>query len=172
MGQGAWPQQSGLTNRINSLGVERAISEPVEHRPTAAEMEERCEALIEIVNEVGPATVRQVFYQASVRGVISKDEARYNKVQYLLVKLRCSGEIDYDSIASTTRATRFSRRLSRSPPSLSKYRIATNCTMGPSVEKSIRAGSNDRLMSTTLLPATRTAELETSRLSIVCRVAS
>ena len=37
------------------------------------------------------------------RGVISKDEAGYNKVQYLLVKLRRSGEIDYDSIVDNTR---------------------------------------------------------------------
>jgi hypothetical protein len=96
--------KSGLTNRILTLGVERAISEPFRKKPTAAEMEERCDALIDIVNELGQATVRQVFYQAaSVRQIISKDESGYNKVQYLLVKLRRSGEIDFDSIVDNTR---------------------------------------------------------------------
>lgn len=95
--------KSGLTNRINSLGVERALSEPFRKKPTAAEMEERCDAIIDIVNEVGPATVRQVYYQAEVRGVLPKEEKSYNKVQYLLVKLRRSGEIDYDSIVDNTR---------------------------------------------------------------------
>jgi hypothetical protein len=96
--------KSGLTNRINALGVERAISEPFRKKPTAAEMEERSEALIDIVNELGQATVRQVFYQAaSVRQIISKDESGYGKVQYLLVKLRRSGEIDFNSIVDNTR---------------------------------------------------------------------
>ena len=61
-------------------------------------MDERREAIIDIVNELGPATVRQAYYQAEVRGVLPKEEKSYNKVQYLLVKLRRSGEIDYDSI--------------------------------------------------------------------------
>jgi hypothetical protein len=66
-------------------------------------MDERREAIIDIVNELGPATVRQVYYQAEVRGVLPKEEKSYNKVQYLLVKLRRSGEIDYDSIVDKTR---------------------------------------------------------------------
>ena len=43
--------------------------EPVRPKPTAAEMDERREAIIDIVNELGPATARQVYYQAEVRGV-------------------------------------------------------------------------------------------------------
>ena len=46
--------------------------------------------------------MRQVYYQAEVRGVLPKEEKSYNKVQYLLVKLRRSGEIDYDSIVDNT----------------------------------------------------------------------
>jgi hypothetical protein len=34
-------------------------------------------------------TVRQVFYQATVRGVIEKTESGYNKVQTLLADGRC-----------------------------------------------------------------------------------
>ena len=53
-------------------------------RATKAEMEARAEALIDIVEEISPCTVRQVFYQATVRGVIEKTEAGYGKVQRLL----------------------------------------------------------------------------------------
>ena len=44
-------------------------------RATKAEMAERREALFDIVAEQQPMTVRQVFYQATVRGVIEKTEA-------------------------------------------------------------------------------------------------
>jgi hypothetical protein len=66
-------------------------------------MEVRAEALINIVFEISPCTVRQVFYQATVRGVIEKTEAGYGKVQRLLVPLRRDGEIDYSDIADNTR---------------------------------------------------------------------
>jgi hypothetical protein len=72
-------------------------------RATKAEMEVRAEALIDIVEEIAPCTVRQVFYQATVRGVIEKTEAGYGKVQRLLVQLRRDGEIDYSDIADNTR---------------------------------------------------------------------
>jgi hypothetical protein len=103
-----WAKELGLSKagfhrRVQMLGAERAISEPVRHTPTVAEMEDRRNEIIDIVAEVGPATVRQVFYQASVREIVSKDESGYSKVQYLLVKLRRSGEIDYDSIVDNTR---------------------------------------------------------------------
>jgi hypothetical protein len=51
-------------------------------------MEERLDALETIVGEINPCSVRQVFYQAVVRGVIGKTEAEYDKVQRALVKLR------------------------------------------------------------------------------------
>jgi methylphosphotriester-DNA--protein-cysteine methyltransferase len=72
-------------------------------RATKAEMEARAEALIDIVLEISPCTVRQVFYQATVRGVIEKTEAGYGKVQRLLVQLRRDGQIDYSDIADNTR---------------------------------------------------------------------
>ncbi len=72
-------------------------------RATKAEMEDRAEALIDIVEEIAPATVRQVFYQATVRNVIEKTEAGYAKVQRMLADLRRDGEIDYRNIADNTR---------------------------------------------------------------------
>ena len=44
-------------------------------RATHAEMERRYVALAEIVAEMQPMTVRQIFYQASVRGMVEKTEA-------------------------------------------------------------------------------------------------
>ena len=72
-------------------------------RATRAEMEARAEALVDIVTDIAPATVRQVFYQATVRGVIEKTEGGYSKVQRLLADLRRDGEIDYSDIADNTR---------------------------------------------------------------------
>ena len=48
-------------------------------RATKAEMEARAEALIDIVSEIEPCTVRQVFYQATVRGIVEKTEAGIRK---------------------------------------------------------------------------------------------
>jgi hypothetical protein len=75
-------------------------------RATKGEMEARAEALINIVLEVSPCTVRQVFYQATVRGVVEKTEAGYGKVQRLLVQLRRSGKIPYSDITDNTRFMR------------------------------------------------------------------
>jgi hypothetical protein len=66
-------------------------------------MEARAEALIAIVEEIQPCTVRQVFYQATVRGVIEKTEGGYNKVQTMLADLRRERRIPYGYIADNTR---------------------------------------------------------------------
>jgi hypothetical protein len=43
------------------------------HRSTKAEVEQRRESLLKIVSKMQPMTVRQVFYQATVRGIIEKN---------------------------------------------------------------------------------------------------
>ena len=50
-------------------------------RATKAEVEERRKALLEIIDDGRPMTVRQVFYQATVRGLVEKAESGYAKVQ-------------------------------------------------------------------------------------------
>ena len=50
-------------------------------RATKAEVEDRREALLDIIEDGQPMTVRQVFYQATVRGLVEKTEAGYGKVQ-------------------------------------------------------------------------------------------
>src|SRR5579883_150173 len=72
-------------------------------RSTKAEIEQRREALFNIVAQGKPMTVRQVFYQATVRGVIEKTEAGYTKVQTDLVVMRRSGDLPYDWLADNTR---------------------------------------------------------------------
>jgi hypothetical protein len=72
-------------------------------RATKAEMAERYEALFAIVAEQQPMTVRQVFYQATVRGVIEKTEAGYAKVQSLLADMRRDGDLPYEWLADNTR---------------------------------------------------------------------
>ena len=72
-------------------------------RASAAEMEERRNAIRTIVAEIQPATVRQVFYQCVVRGLVEKNEAAYEKVQRAIVALRRDREMPYGWIVDGTR---------------------------------------------------------------------
>jgi hypothetical protein len=73
------------------------------NRATKAEIEQRRDIILAIVAEMEPMTVRQVFYQASVRGLVEKSEAGYGKVQTDLVYMRRSGAMPYDWLADNTR---------------------------------------------------------------------
>ena len=73
------------------------------HRSTKVEMERRREALVAIISGMKPMTVRQVFYQASVRGLVEKAESGYRKVQTDLTEMRRAGELPYDWLADNTR---------------------------------------------------------------------
>ena len=75
-------------------------------RSTKAEMIQFRSDLLDIVSEMQPMTVRQVFYQATVRGFVNKSEAGYNKVQINLVHMRRSGELPYEWLADNTRWVR------------------------------------------------------------------
>jgi hypothetical protein len=57
-------------------------------RSTKAEVERRRIALVNILAEVRPATVRQVYYLATVAGLVPKTEAGYGMVQNDLTLLR------------------------------------------------------------------------------------
>jgi hypothetical protein len=72
-------------------------------RATKRQMAALHDALVRIVNEITPCTVRQVFYQATVRGVIDKTEGGYDRVQRALVVLRRTGRIAYRQITDNTR---------------------------------------------------------------------
>lgn len=72
-------------------------------RATKNEVTHRRLALLQIVDAMKPMTVRQVFYQATVRNVVEKSEAGYNKVQTDLVQMRRSGLLPYEWLADNTR---------------------------------------------------------------------
>jgi hypothetical protein len=72
-------------------------------RATKAEVEERREALLAIIDAGMPMTVRQVFYQATVRGLVEKAESGYAKVQTDLTVMRRAGELPYNWLADNTR---------------------------------------------------------------------
>jgi hypothetical protein len=72
-------------------------------RSSKIEILNRRQALYEIVAEQKPMTVRQVFYQATVRHIVEKAETGYDKVQRDLVEMRRDGMLPYGWLADNTR---------------------------------------------------------------------
>jgi hypothetical protein len=72
-------------------------------RATKAEMQARRSALLKIVAAMKPMTVRQVYYQATVAGLVEKTEAGYDKVQRDLADMRRDGSLPYSWLADNTR---------------------------------------------------------------------
>jgi hypothetical protein len=79
----------------------RSIKRP---RATKDEVEARQEALLNIIDEMQPMTVRQVFYQATVHGLVEKTEKGYHVVQRDLTVMRRDKEtLPYEWIVDNTR---------------------------------------------------------------------
>ena len=72
-------------------------------RATKAKVEHRRQKLLEIVAAQHPMSVRQVYYQATVQGLVEKTEAGYTKVQTDLVHMRRVGVLPYGWLADSTR---------------------------------------------------------------------
>src|SRR3984893_3538862 len=72
-------------------------------RTTKAGLVDRREKLLAIVEAAQPATVRQIFYLASVRGTVTKDESGYDRVQGDLLAMRREGQLPYGWIVDHTR---------------------------------------------------------------------
>ena len=72
-------------------------------RATKAEVEDRRDQLFDIVEDQRPMTVRQVFYRATVLGLVEKTEQGYNKVKTDLIEMRRSGLLPYQWLADSTR---------------------------------------------------------------------
>lgn len=73
------------------------------YRSTASEMDAWRDTLMQITEEIKPATVRQVFYQCVVRDLIEKTENGYKRVAATLAELRKSGRMPYKWLADATR---------------------------------------------------------------------
>jgi hypothetical protein len=73
-------------------------------RSTKRQVDERRDAIYEIVAEQWPMTVRQTFYRAAVRGVVEKSERPgYGMVQTDLVLMRRNGRVPYSWLTDSTR---------------------------------------------------------------------
>lgn len=82
-------------------------------RRTKAEISAFDRAIAELVEEVRPATIRQVFYRAEVCGLVPKCEVHgYRRVQQALKRMRENGEIPYGWITDNARIVRGYRRYS------------------------------------------------------------
>src|SRR5438045_9386788 len=93
----------GLSESVDDDRRDLSGSPDKRHRSTKAEVRLRRENLNQIVSAMKPMTVRQVFYQATVRGIVEKCEAGYAKVQTDLVLMRRAGEMPVDWLADNTR---------------------------------------------------------------------
>jgi hypothetical protein len=89
-----------------SAGHSRLAGYVRRSRATKQEMRSFRDALVEIVTEIKPCTVRQIFYQTVVRGLVEKNEREYGRVQEALVWLREAGEIPWNHIVDSTRTLR------------------------------------------------------------------
>jgi hypothetical protein len=74
-------------------------------RATQHEMWQRAQFLIAKARELGPVTVRGLYYQAEVAGLpgITKAEGDYNKIQQQVLKLRRNKQLPYGHISDATR---------------------------------------------------------------------
>jgi hypothetical protein len=82
-----------------TLYVPRGIRE----RSTAAEVGARRDRLFEIVHAHRPMTVRQVYYRATVLGLVEKTEAGYAKIKTDLKIMRENATLPYYWLADSTR---------------------------------------------------------------------
>jgi hypothetical protein len=83
-------------------------------------MRERRAALLEIVGESPPMTARQTFYQATMRGIVERTEASYDKIKRQLVALRMTGALPFEWIADHTRWPRRPRTFDTPADALSE----------------------------------------------------
>jgi hypothetical protein len=69
-----------------------------------ADLETCRKGLLEIIEEMKPMTVRQVFYQAVVRGLFHKTEYGYDRVAADTGAMRTSGVLPYEWLEDNTRS--------------------------------------------------------------------
>jgi hypothetical protein len=72
-------------------------------RPLNPKVTDRRNRVAEMAEELQPATIRQVCYQAEVRGLIPKTELGFRRAQHDLLILRQQGIVEYDWISDNTR---------------------------------------------------------------------
>jgi hypothetical protein len=68
------------------------------------------DAIINVIKDDPPMTVRQVFYQLVTRGVIDKTEAEYSRtVIRLMTEMRLAGDLPFDWVVDESRRVRITQ---------------------------------------------------------------
>ena len=93
---------------INGACTTNSPSRP-RGRPLSPEVTERRRQITEMAERFQPASIRQLYYQAEVAGLVPKTDAGYRAVQHDILVLRQQGDIEYDWISDSTRWMRKSR---------------------------------------------------------------
>src|SRR6186997_2944088 len=79
-------------------------------RRTKADIAAIRDAIIAVIEDDPPMTVRQVFYQLVARGVIEKSEAEYQTtVIRLMTEMRLDGSLPYSSVVDESRRVRITQ---------------------------------------------------------------
>ena len=73
------------------------------NRRTRAEMEEYRKAVADVLEEIRPATVHQLYYQLVSRAVIEKTEAAYKGLVHNLSIMRRAQQVPFEWLADNTR---------------------------------------------------------------------
>jgi hypothetical protein len=105
---GEWADKIGVSrkafiSRLTRSGVEHAMTMVGQKQSSSEETAARRAAIYKIVKDQQPITVRGVFYQAEVLGIVSKDENGYKMVQTDLTLMRKSDEMPYEWLVDNTR---------------------------------------------------------------------
>ena len=95
-------------DRINGACTTNSPSRP-RGRPLSPEVTERRRQITEMAERFQPASIRQLYYQAEVAGLVPKTDAGYRAVQHDILVLRQQGDIEYHWISDSTRWMRKSR---------------------------------------------------------------
>jgi hypothetical protein len=96
--------QAILSTGANRLDPSYVASTIKRSRRTKSAMAGIRAAIMDILSEDRPQTVRQVYYALTVRGAIEKNETEYQRtVVRLLGKMREGGQIPFEWIADNTR---------------------------------------------------------------------
>src|SRR5215831_18939771 len=96
-------------SRARIRPVRKRVNEPYtpgsikRHRSTRDEVDARRVGLFDIVDAGKPMTVRQVFYQGTVQGLVPKSEQGYGIVKNDLTLMRRARVLPYDWLADNTR---------------------------------------------------------------------
>ena len=94
----------GIGEMAEAFGVDTPVFRPSAKKrgPNRKSVALRA-ALMDIVADQQPMTLRQVYYQATVRGLVPKTESGYRRIGYQILHMRRDHELPYSWISDNTR---------------------------------------------------------------------